>query len=539
MKKLLLIIVIVAALARLLFLGQFPNGFTGDEVQQGYSAYSILQTGKDEWGQFLPLFPRGFGDYKPPLYTYLTVPSVAVFGLTPEAVRLPAALVGILSVVVIFYLTRELISEKVAIWSSFLLAINPWSIQLSRTAFEGGSGVLTFPLGLLFFLKGGRGYLLSAIFWGLTLYAYHSWRVFLVLFIIALIFLNRKVFAKVINKGNLLVIVVSLIFILPLLLNSRSILARSSDVGITSNKQIMGYFENKGTSPLPSVVDKIFENKFLYVKNIFVENYLSYFSPQFFFTGGRSDGSYLNFPGFELVYLVEILFFVFAFRKIKESKNKEIIFLWFFLAPIPASLASGTMSAGRTPNFLPLVSIISAIGMVEFINWLKLKKVSERLISATLCLILGMSFVSFLYFYFIKLPQHPPNNLRVGYDLVFKRILEVENQYQNVVISKAFTEPQIFIGFYGKMNPTEYQSASQDWLRYEKSGKTYIDQMESWNLGKYLFEDLNWPLKDSNRKHSLIVGSATDFPKDEESILDVTNQKGQVIYRLIPVNHEI
>src|SRR3989344_8926202 len=95
-KILLILIIILAALTRVLFLGQFPNGFTGDEAQQGYSAYSILKTGKDEWGQVLPIFPRGFGDYKPPLYTYLTIPSVAVFGLNIFAVRLPSALIGIL-----------------------------------------------------------------------------------------------------------------------------------------------------------------------------------------------------------------------------------------------------------------------------------------------------------------------------------------------------------------------------------------------------------------------------------------------------------
>ena len=126
-KILLILIIILAALTRVLFLGQFPNGFTGDEAQQGYSAYSILKTGRDEWGELLPIFPRGFGDFKPPLYTYLAIPSIAVFGLTIEAVRLPAALVGILAVMVLYFLTKELFKDqKIAILSSFLLAINPW-----------------------------------------------------------------------------------------------------------------------------------------------------------------------------------------------------------------------------------------------------------------------------------------------------------------------------------------------------------------------------------------------------------------------------
>src|SRR3990167_4744464 len=104
-KILLILIIILAALTRVLFLGQFPNGFTGDEAQQGYSAYSILKTGRDEWGELLPIFPRGFGDFKPQLYTYLAIPSIAIFGLTIEAVLLPAALAGILALLVLYFLT--------------------------------------------------------------------------------------------------------------------------------------------------------------------------------------------------------------------------------------------------------------------------------------------------------------------------------------------------------------------------------------------------------------------------------------------------
>src|SRR3989344_6073268 len=155
-KVMLAIIIILSAVLRLVALDKFPNGFTGDEAQQGYSAYSIFKTGKDEWGELLPLFPRGFGDYKPPLYTYLTVPSVGLLGLNVLAVRLPAALAGILAVLIVYFLTKELLkNQKIALWASFLLAINPWHIQISRTAWEGGLGILTFSLGLLFFLKSG------------------------------------------------------------------------------------------------------------------------------------------------------------------------------------------------------------------------------------------------------------------------------------------------------------------------------------------------------------------------------------------------
>ena len=69
-----------------------PNGLTWDEAALGYNAFSILKTGRDEFGKFLPIIFKSFGDYKPGLYVYLAVPSVAIFGLTEFATRLPSVL---------------------------------------------------------------------------------------------------------------------------------------------------------------------------------------------------------------------------------------------------------------------------------------------------------------------------------------------------------------------------------------------------------------------------------------------------------------
>ncbi len=529
MNKILFAIIIIAALFRLPFLGQFPNGFTGDEAQQGYSAYSILKTGRDEWGEILPLFPRGFGDYKPPLYTYVTIPSIAIFGLSIEAVRLPAAIIGILSVIVLYFLIKELFKEeRLALLSSLFLAISPWHIQLSRTAWEGGLGVLTFPLGLLFFLKADtRNFVLAAFFWGLTLYTYHSWRVFVVLFIIGLLFLWK---GKLLTLKNWISGLILAAFILPLLFNINSIMARSSDVGIFSQNQLQTYFVNKGTSPLPSLVERALDNKFFFLGSQFFGNFLSYFSPTFYFSNNRPDSSYLNFPYFPLLYPIEIFLWMVAIYMIitKNIKSKKIIILWLFLAIIPASLAAGSLNANRTPTLLPLTAIISAIG---------LKVLMEKINKAYIGVILLFSFLVFLHFYFISLPKTPPNNLRYGYDATFKKVLEVQSQYDYIVISKVFTEPQIFIAFYGKVDPTTYQEASKNWLRYEEAGRSYIDQLESWNFNKFLFEGIDWKLKDSHRKNALVVSKPEDFPSDVSSILDIKNPKGEIIYRLVPTDN--
>ncbi|MCX6724630.1 MAG: glycosyltransferase family 39 protein, partial [Candidatus Shapirobacteria bacterium] len=142
----LFLIIFLAGLLRLPFLNRFPSGFSADEASLGYSAYSILKTGKDEWGERLPLNPRSFGEYKAPLYIYLTIPSIALFGLNETAVRLPSAVFGILAIVVVFLLTQELFGiVTISLLSAFFLAISPWHLVFSRAAIEANLMVFFFP----------------------------------------------------------------------------------------------------------------------------------------------------------------------------------------------------------------------------------------------------------------------------------------------------------------------------------------------------------------------------------------------------------
>ena len=53
--KSLLLIIILASLLRIWNLNNFPVGFNADEAAIGYNAYSLLQTGKDEYGSSFPL----------------------------------------------------------------------------------------------------------------------------------------------------------------------------------------------------------------------------------------------------------------------------------------------------------------------------------------------------------------------------------------------------------------------------------------------------------------------------------------------------
>ncbi len=538
-KILLSVVFLIGLVLRLTFLDTSPPGFSGDEAQQGYSAYSILKTGKDEWGQFLPLNPRSTGDYKAPLQTYLMVPAIAIFGLNEFAIRLPAAVIGVITILIVYFLTKELFKNSIiSLWSAFFIAINPWHIQLSRTAFEGGIGVFLFSLGLLFYLKSKQNLkylILGAISFGLVLYTYHSFKVFTILFLLGIVVFFKETFSK---KKFLFFILVFALFLIPLIINLKLSSTRATDVGIFSSRMIEGYFKNKGTSPLPYNLDRLFDNKLFFVTSEIVNNYLSYYSLYFFFTQSRSDSSYLNFPGFPLLYQIEIIFWIAAIIYLFKRRDKisKLFLLWFMLAPVPAALAQGSMHAHRALTFLPLTPLFSGLGAYLFINWFSEKiKIKKKILVYFLVGFLFVNLLYFLHFYFIKLPKNPSISLRSEYREVFTKLWELQDRYDQIVLTRVFSIPQIFVAFYGKYDPTTYQLASKDWLRYEKSDRLYIDQLQSWNLDKFLFEDMDYNGKDKKRKNALLISTIKDFPDTVKPIYEVRNKRGEVVYWFVSI----
>ena len=187
-KKIFWAILVLAFILRFYKLGEIPLSLDWDENSNAYNAYSILKTGRDEYGNFLPITNRSFDDYKPPLYMYLNVVTVAIFGLTPFAARLPSAFFGFLTVPAMYFLARKIFeksnvsgqlsvvkSESIALLSMLMLAISPWHLQFSRVGFEATVGLFFAVAAITAFLYGlasRRWLIVSGIFLGISTYTY-------------------------------------------------------------------------------------------------------------------------------------------------------------------------------------------------------------------------------------------------------------------------------------------------------------------------------------------------------------------------------
>ncbi len=170
-------ILVTAVFLRVAGLGIFPDGkgLNQDEAFAGYEAYSLLHYGIDSHGYSFPVYLVAWGSGMNALETYCMIPFIAIFGLTPLAIRLPQAILGCVTVYVFYKLLKKEHSEEIALAGMAFLAITPWHLMLSRWGLESNFLPGFLLLGLYFTVAGmeeSKYFLPAGIFYGLSLYAY-------------------------------------------------------------------------------------------------------------------------------------------------------------------------------------------------------------------------------------------------------------------------------------------------------------------------------------------------------------------------------
>ena len=194
-------IILVAISLRFYQLDKLPPGLIIDEASEGYNAFSILQTGKDRYGQSFPILFRSFGSFQAPLYTYLSIIPIYFFGNSIFSIHFVSAFVGVVLVIITFVL---LLNAKrgigLSVIAASLVAISPWAVFFSRIGTEASLGVSLFILSFLIFylsLNNFRLFPIASFILGLSTHAYYSERLISVLFIIGFILLfNKKLLLK-------------------------------------------------------------------------------------------------------------------------------------------------------------------------------------------------------------------------------------------------------------------------------------------------------------------------------------------------------
>lgn len=452
-------IVILAALLRFINLTGVPPSLNSDEVAIGYNAYSILTTGKDEFGLPYPLVFRSFDDYKMPVDVYMIAASMKIFGYSDFAVRFPSALFGTLTVFVTYLLVRKLWKGKGRVYglvAAFLLAVSPWSILFSRAGYGSNIAVFFSLAGVYFALLGfRRGWFfpLSAVLFVLSIWSYHSSRIFVPLILFGLAFMYWKSLRQWPVQILFSVILASAL-LLPLVTRTFSTEGKMRAVGVSafSNPDdlkpgiAMAMQDKKEGMDIFS----FFHNRrFQYVQT-FLYGYFSHFDLNFLFLD-KSMERY-RAPGMGLMYLFELPFFIIGLYQLirKWSLASGVVLWWLSIAPVAAAFTLQFPHPGRTQTFLPVLQIITAVGLVEAL-WGR-----RRMYLLATVSVVAISIVFFIHQYFVHLPVTHASNWYVGRKEMVQEIAQAENEYDQIIVSNALDFPYIFYLYYRPVHPASY-----------------------------------------------------------------------------------
>lgn len=534
-------IVLLAAFLRFYALKSIPPSLNWDETSHGWNAYSLLKTGADEWGVKLPIIFRAFGDYKLPIYIYLTAFSELLFGLNSFAVRLPSVLAGIGTVVVTYFLCLELFNnlkfktlnpKLIGIIASLLVAIEPWTLFLSRPAFEANVALFFFVSGVFFFLKSIRKHciyhiLLSTVFFGLTVWTYNSYRIFTPLFLGFLVWLYKSELVALWKKNkrlstyNLLLIAFFFVPMFYQLLNPVG-QARYGWVSILDSGAIAQIEDQRRSGCTRFVCNKV-----TYFTQAFGKNYISHFSGDFLFFKGGSHYQF-SIPGYGLLYSVNSILLIsgliYLLWNLVQGKHREllgrrpwlIILFWFFVSPSASSLTREAPHALRTITMLPVPMILSSIGLLAFISCLKGKKIFYYLLMSSYTIIIAIQFYIYSDIYFKYYPKQFSYAWQYGYKEAVQYIKENYNNYDKIVMTKKYGEPHEFVLFYWSWDPAKYQN-DQSLNRFFQTNWYWVDSFD-----KFFFVN-DWEIQDRDREFELESKKIVDCKPESFSCLLVTS----------------
>lgn len=546
-KLLLLIILFIASVLRLYQLGAVPVSPDWDEAALGYNAYSIIQTGKDEYGKSFPVVLQSFADYKPALYVYLAIPTIATFGLNTFAVRLPSALFGIATVFATYLLVYELFKRKdLALLSAFLLAISPWHIQFSRVAFEANIGVALNVFALVLFFKGlKKPYLLSfsAAIFSLSFYIYQSQKVFTPLFVLMLILVYRKELFAVTKKYLIAAFLVGFFVALPMLsliITDKQTLARAKGVSILSvatpysKTEMQKYLQDKENH---NYFGAILHQRYLVGAKEIVSGYLAHYNLKWLFITGDLERHHA--PGMGLLYLWELPFLLIGLYILMFGyfpiKTKIFLFLWFFLVPVPASITFDVPHAVRTLNFLPTFQIITALGLITAYLAVKKNYESGRMNNAFRFSIYGIfllfavfNFIYYLNQYFVQQNYFYSEFWQYGYKdaIAYTQQIDSKKHYKKIIVASQapLDQSYIFFLFYLKYPPQVYQH-TEDKIDYLSGSFS-----DAHTFGKYEFRPFNWETE-KDQQDVLFIGRPLDFPPGvAKKVIYYLNGKPAIIF---------
>jgi 4-amino-4-deoxy-L-arabinose transferase-like glycosyltransferase len=536
-KIIVVVVIILSFIIKVYSLDKSPPSVGFDEAALGYNAYSILKTGKDEYGNFMPLSLRSFNDYKPALYAYLSIPFIAVMGLNEISTRMVSVVAGTFSLLFLYFFLNEFVKNKYLRWFVFVvLAFQPWRIHFSRVALEANLSACFFVIGAWFLYK--NSFLIKEkkrkikmltipFFFALSAYSYHGARAAVPAFIVLFLFDPFKLFfvrkfekyKKWLLKFRLKYFYLLLIFILFLI--PIFVVNKSSQI-LTRFRQENVFYRYSPFTPSELLTEgknawlNLENNPLYYFMGIMTGHMLSYFSP--INLGGRIfywvKNSVQHIPSFSMLGWAEVIVFVFGIVNLiknfrLKAKNRFLVY-WILAGAAPAALTWNWFHPLRSMNIYVALELIIALGFVSLFGILK-KRLGKSLFKI-ICMI-SIFFFSltalftiiseYNYATAINHGEYQPGGFKEGVPILAK----LQDNYDEVIIDSPHAQSYIFFLFYQSFNPEIVQSYT------DQRPKPGVEGNLNFDFYKYKFEKYNWT--EQKNKSKILIWTNSEVKEEE------------------------
>jgi 4-amino-4-deoxy-L-arabinose transferase-like glycosyltransferase len=535
------IVLAVAAIVRLPGLETVPPPLNQDEASRGYDAWAILETGADRHGQRWPFFLESFGpgDYTAALSTYITVPFVAALGPTTLAMRLPDALLGVLTVGLLYLWLKRQVGVTIALIAAAVLAVDPWHIALCRTAHESGFTPFFLVMAMLAMhwsglLPGSREEtlpgksaasearpawaLLAGIMLGLHAWAYPATRFFTPLFFVAIVLIYCRQFVAFVRgrttRLTFLCLALGLFAgLLPLIITTA---AHPERLAARAQATLLIYRDLSAGEVVWS----------------FIRNYGFNLNPGYLFLQcDEMSGIVIPHVGQHLLMLAPLMVIglVRAIAGWRRSAWCRLMMAWFLLYPVPAAIcADWNPHPMRTVAGLLLFPILAAMGgdwlLQRAAGWRKgLRRVAGTVVGAAV--IINLAHFANAYFREFRVLARP------GYQTALAEAMQYVAQHAQevdfVMVTNYTNQPYIYALLYAPIQPPELARTPM----VATQGTRGFHQVL--RVGKYYFAPKNLPeaVRLFEREWQRLPRSAEGFVIDFER----QNPKppGRVVQRVL------
>lgn len=507
--KKLIILTIICILGFLTFsykLGEIPNGIYLDEATTGYNAFSILKTGKDEYGKEFPLAFRFFGSYSPPLYTYLTVIPISIYSVNEFSVRITSVICAVLMIIIIYQFLKqsEHINKNIFYLLLILFILTPWNFFFARTGYEIYLGFFIFSLGTLLCWLGLQKKLLliaGLACLSLATYASHSQIYSVPIFVVTFAYFLKQ--DKTFLTGLLLAFLIQIPRI-PLLTTK-----------VFLNKSDLFY-----SSEIIANADKIFLPSFIAIPLSFffsfLAKFITYLSPYSLFLLQDSDPQ-RSIPTLSVFYnwmlIPYVIGFFILFKNLNHKFNKFLLLL-IVTSIIPAALTKDPFSTQRGLNLLLPLFLIICMG-TSFMY----EKIKPKIFITGFMMLLLISLFSLWRGYFVFLPVERALAWSYGYKQIAGFISD--NPNSRFVIEQIHNKPSyIELAFFLKTDPEILQASVNPEIKtdyYNNSKFTPDYKFQNIEVRRIIWEEDIY-------KPQILIGDelvVSSIQKEEHSLIEV------------------